>query len=171
MVRGVRFHSNPIKVKKASDTYRSETVQEPDLRELGHLYLIWCHNQPLVLFDANTFVESLPRRDRELILALQTLALRFPPGSLKPQDQERLSSMAKESRNIVMNRLADGQVNLSTLQTLCILSMVDFTGWLSYQVQTHRPNQQSRWQDSSGFVESEHSKPSCTKSSSELCIG
>ncbi|RJE21838.1 hypothetical protein PHISCL_05822 [Aspergillus sclerotialis] len=106
---------------------RDSSPQEPNLKDLGDLYLTWCHNQPLALFNRNTFIESLPRRDRELVLALQALALRFPPGSFKPQTHDELGSMAKESRNIVMSRIADGQVNLSTLQTLCLLSVVDFT--------------------------------------------
>lgn len=104
-------------------------MQEPGLEGLGQLYLTWCHNQPLALFSKDTFVESIPKRDRELILALQAVAFRFPPGSLTPQHNERLASMTKEARHIVMNRITDGQVKLSTLQTLCLLSLVHFTGW------------------------------------------
>ena len=103
-------------------------MHEQNLRDLGLLYLTWCHNQPLTLFDKDTFVESLPKRNRELILVLQALAFRFPPGSITPQYNEQLSSMAETARKIVMNRITDRQVDLPTLQTLCLLSVVDFAG-------------------------------------------
>lgn len=98
------------------------------MTHLGLSYLTWCHNQPLFMFNQDTFQESLRTRDRELLLALQALTLRFPPGSMNPRKQEKLNSMATEARHVVMNRIADGQVRLSTLQTLCVLSVVDFTG-------------------------------------------
>ncbi|KAJ6179426.1 Zn(II)2Cys6 transcription factor [Penicillium mononematosum] len=97
-----------------------------NLEDLGHLYLTWCHNQPLALFDKDTFVQSLPKRNRELILVLQALAFRFPPGSITPQYYGQLSSMAETARQIVMNRIMDRRVDLPTLQTLCLLSVVDF---------------------------------------------
>lgn len=52
------------------------------------------------------------------------MAMRFPPGSLGTQ--QLLDAKAKAARLLVMDRVADGQVELSTLQSLCLLSMVDF---------------------------------------------
>ncbi|KAH7126053.1 hypothetical protein EDB81DRAFT_203261 [Dactylonectria macrodidyma] len=96
------------------------------LVETGQLYLTWCHNQPIALFREERFLESLKDRDREVLLAIKALSLRFPPGTLTPQKRERLQAMAKSSRRLVMDRIADGQVRLSTLQTLCLLSQLDF---------------------------------------------
>ncbi|OAA73463.1 hypothetical protein ISF_00364 [Cordyceps fumosorosea ARSEF 2679] len=93
---------------------------------MGRLYLAWCHGQPIALFDPETFLDSLTFRDLELILALQALSLRYPPSTLTPQKREKLDSMERESRSAVMNRIASSAVELSTLQTLCILSMVEF---------------------------------------------
>ncbi|KAH7140171.1 hypothetical protein B0J13DRAFT_446269 [Dactylonectria estremocensis] len=93
----------------------------------GQLYLTWCHNQPISLFRPDTFLETLATRDHELLLALQALSLRFPPGTLSIQKQEKLDAMAKDSRRLAMNKVIDGQVELSTLQTLCLLSIIDFT--------------------------------------------
>lgn len=95
---------------------------------MGRLYLTWCHGQPICLFNTDTFLESLTFRDLELILALQTLSLRYPPSTLTPQKREKLDSMEKEARTAVMNRIASSEAELSTLQTLCILSMVEFAG-------------------------------------------
>ncbi|XWW92649.1 hypothetical protein V2A60_000574 [Cordyceps javanica] len=101
-------------------------MPKENMLAMGRLYLAWCHGQPIALFDPEIFLDSLPFRDLELILALQALSLRYPPSTLTPQKRERLDSMERESRSAVMNRIASSAVELSTLQTLCILSMVEF---------------------------------------------
>ena len=103
-------------------------IPKENLLAMGRLYLAWCHGQPIALFDPETFLDSLTFRDLELILALQALSLRYPPSTLTPQKREKLDSMERESRSAVMNRIASSAVELSTLQTLCILSMVEFAG-------------------------------------------
>lgn len=103
-------------------------VTDQTLVETGQLYLTWCHNQPIALFREENFLDSLKSRDREVLLAVKSLSLRFPPGTLTPQKRERLQVMAKASRRLVMDRIADGHVRLSTLQTLCLLSQLDFVG-------------------------------------------
>jgi hypothetical protein len=80
------------------------------------------------LFNPDTFLESLALRDRELILALQALTLRFPANSLTAQNHERLDLLEIDAKNTVMDRIARSEVELSTLQTLCILSIVEFAG-------------------------------------------
>ncbi|KAF5121866.1 hypothetical protein E5D57_012336 [Metarhizium anisopliae] len=103
-------------------------VHKEKLLSMGRLYMTWCHGQPISLFNPDTFLESLTFRDLELILALQTLSLRYPPGTLTPQKRDKLDSMEKEARSAVMSRIASSEAELSTLQTLCILSMVEFAG-------------------------------------------
>lgn len=103
-------------------------VPKENMLAMGRLYLAWCHGQPIALFDPETFLDSLPFRDLELILALQALSLRYPPSTLTPQKRERLDSMEREARSVVMNRIASSAVELSTLQTLCVLSLVEFAG-------------------------------------------
>lgn len=103
-------------------------MPKENLLAMGRLYLAWCHGQPIALFDPDTFLESLTFRDLELILALQALSLRYPPSTLTPQKREKLDSMERESRSVAMHRIASSAVELSTLQTLCILSMVEFAG-------------------------------------------
>ncbi|KAJ6789827.1 hypothetical protein PWT90_04518 [Aphanocladium album] len=101
-------------------------IPKENMLAMGRLYLAWCHGQPIALFDPDTFLDSLTFRDLELILALQALSLRYPPSTLTPQKREKLDSMEREARSAVMNRIASSAVELSTLQTLCILSMVEF---------------------------------------------
>lgn len=90
--------------------------------------MTWLHRQPLVMFDAEKFAESLPGRDPELILALQALCLRFPPQSLNMESRQRLIAMARTSRQLVMEKIFKSQVELSVLQTLCLLSLFEYTG-------------------------------------------
>lgn len=114
MLRG-RQLTNPLRLPQRYD-------------RLSQLYLIWCHNQPLPLFQQNGFKEALEARDYELYLAIQAWCSRFPPESHVPEKQQELDDMAKSSRQIVMSCIAGGNVKLSTLQTLCILSLLSFAG-------------------------------------------
>lgn len=107
-----------------SDDGNSQT----QLRDMAQTYLSWSHCQPVTLFDLDTFVESIQSRDKELLASLQAITGRFPPGSLTPEKQERVSGMATMARRAVMIRITDGEVELSTLQSLCLLSIVDFAG-------------------------------------------
>lgn len=95
---------------------------------MGRLYLTWCHAQPIILFDAELFLDSLPFRDKELVLALRSFGLRYPPGVLTPQQRQRIASTEREAKKLVMNRIADSDIQLSTLQTLCLLSLSEFAG-------------------------------------------
>lgn len=95
---------------------------------MGRLYLTWCHAQPIILFDADLFLNSLEFRDKELVLALQSFGLRYPPGVLTAQQRQRIAFTERESKKLVMNRVADSDIQLSTLQTLCLLSLSEFAG-------------------------------------------
>ncbi|KAM5356476.1 hypothetical protein ACJ41O_003122 [Fusarium nematophilum] len=102
--------------------------EDQNLAEAGQLYQTWCHNQPLYLFRQEGFLETLQYRDRELRLAIQALSCRFPPGTLTPERQLAIDAVTKTCRKLVTDRVADGKVKLSTLQTLCVLSMTCFAG-------------------------------------------
>ncbi|KAE8362442.1 hypothetical protein BDV27DRAFT_18439 [Aspergillus caelatus] len=99
---------------------------EDRLVEVGQLYQKWCHNQPLCLFRQEDFPNSVQFRDQELQLAIQTLTCRFPPGHLKPTIRHEIDSMSGLCRKLVMEHVANSKVKLSTLQTLCLLSMACF---------------------------------------------
>ncbi|KAF5515330.1 hypothetical protein CGCS363_v000123 [Colletotrichum siamense] len=82
--------------------------------------------QPITLFHEESFLTSLATRAPELVLSLQALVLRFPPGSLSPDAEQQLNTKARSARRMVMERVTEGRVELSTLQSLCLLSMFDF---------------------------------------------
>lgn len=74
-------------------------------------------------------MQNLNSREPELLFALLALAGRFFDA---PMRRSSADDFLEKSRRMVMGRVCEGNVELSTLQTLCLLSMVDFTSrqWL-----------------------------------------
>jgi len=73
-------------------------------------------------------MEMLPYRDPELLLALLSLGSRFANTRLDAEIRfEQAQGYAEKARLMAMHRVVKGEVELSTLQTLCLLSLVDFT--------------------------------------------
>ncbi|KAL4748349.1 hypothetical protein BDW72DRAFT_214853 [Aspergillus terricola var. indicus] len=96
----------------------------PNAMQLFHTY---CNFQPLPLFHHKSFSAS-ENRDQELILAMKALGLRFGGnGIADPGIDRQIKDWTEQSRRMVMARVAEGSVELSTLQTLCILTLIDHT--------------------------------------------
>ncbi|TID24780.1 hypothetical protein E6O75_ATG03985 [Venturia nashicola] len=98
--------------------------------QIAERYLKYCDCQPLPLFHFQTFMQSLRMRDPEIIYVILALAIRFADdilthGSENADKQSR--DLAEKAREIVMERITNGPVELSTLQCLCLLSLIDFT--------------------------------------------
>ncbi|KAH8649721.1 hypothetical protein BGZ60DRAFT_389605 [Tricladium varicosporioides] len=93
-------------------------------------YLRFCDCQPLPLFHHQSFLQTLQQRDDEILLSVLGLATRFC-GDLPlylGQSQTRLADgHVRAARGIVFKKVLDGTVELSTIQSLCLLSLVDFT--------------------------------------------
>jgi hypothetical protein len=95
----------------------------------SRLFLTYCNCQPLPLFHHETFFASLDARDIELQDAIQALAMRFSDGgTTDPNTEQRIRSRTESCRKRVMDRIANGTVELSTLQSLCLLSLIEHTG-------------------------------------------
>jgi hypothetical protein len=96
--------------------------------EVAELYLLYCDCQPLPLFHRGSFIEILATRDSELILAMLALAIRFSDNSrMSERPMDLIAGYAEESRTLVMSKIVKGSVELSTLQSLCLLTLVDFS--------------------------------------------
>ncbi|EMT67725.1 hypothetical protein FOC4_g10005833 [Fusarium odoratissimum] len=88
---------------------------------------MWCHNQPVHLFRQEDFLDTLKHRDTELQLAVKMLTYRFPPGQISADKNAALCLLSASCRKLVTDRIYDGKIRLSTLQTLCLLSMISFS--------------------------------------------
>ncbi|KAE8349668.1 hypothetical protein BDV28DRAFT_140745 [Aspergillus coremiiformis] len=106
---------------------------------IGELYLLYCDSQPLPLFHRATFLSSLRNRDPELIYAILALGVRFAEGQSRDASDlmARISGYTEVARSLVMKRISEGPVELSTLQCLCLLSLVDFTNGNTHRSSIH----------------------------------
>ncbi|KAF2796789.1 hypothetical protein K505DRAFT_156496 [Melanomma pulvis-pyrius CBS 109.77] len=112
----------------------SPSISEPGLPPLevithaAEVYLQYCDCQPLPLFHRATFMQTMRDRDPEIIFSLLALTLRFlePPhvqhGQLSP-----ISGYVEAARSLVSRKIFDGAIELSTIQALCLLTLVDFS--------------------------------------------
>lgn len=82
-----------------------------------------------MLFPNRSSLASLGKRDPELLLAIEAIGVRFKrPGVVDQDIQLEIKRKTERACQMVMMRLASGTVELSTIQTLCLLSMLEFTG-------------------------------------------
>jgi hypothetical protein len=97
----------------------------------GENYLLYCDCQPLPLFDRSTFIQRLRERESEVLFSLLALALRFNEDGPNHEGQAKIvTDYVEAARALVTKKVMDGLVELSTIQSLCLLSLVDFTGML-----------------------------------------
>lgn len=96
------------------------------------MYRIFCNYQPLPLFPREVSSASLASRDPELVLAIEALGTRFlGKGVKESRIEKQIKVKTKRASKMAITRLAEGSVELSTIQTLCLLSFLEFTGKLS----------------------------------------
>lgn len=89
----------------------------------------YCHGQPLLLFHP-CIERDFEIRDPELIAAIIALSMRFLDDALASEMKLEANDFATYSRNTVSKRVNDGKIRLSTIQSLVLLSFLDFTGKL-----------------------------------------
>ncbi|KAJ5090307.1 C6 transcription factor [Penicillium argentinense] len=105
---------------------------------VAELYLSYCDSQPLPLFHRSSFLASLPIRDVEIIYAILALGLRFSDTYHDARElAEQVNSYAEVARGLVMKRVSEGPVEISTLQCLCLLGLVDFTNGNTHRSSIH----------------------------------
>jgi hypothetical protein len=112
-------------------TMPSSSITLPPWEEIipiAELYLLYCDSQPLPLFHRDGFLASLQTRETELLFAILALASRFSyPYHNSTGPASFVNGYAEVARGLIMKRVSEGPVELSTLQCLCLLSLVDFT--------------------------------------------
>ncbi|KAL4906965.1 hypothetical protein BDW74DRAFT_176562 [Aspergillus multicolor] len=122
------FHprqSYPEPIPEPSAT--PSTQAGPVAQNAMQLFHTYCNFQPLPLFHHKSFFAS-EDRDQELLLAMKALSLRFKGnGMADPEIDRQIKDWTEGSRRMVMARVVEGSVELSTLQSLCILTLIDYT--------------------------------------------
>ncbi|RDW84493.1 hypothetical protein BP6252_02083 [Coleophoma cylindrospora] len=101
-------------------------------------YLLYCDCQPLALFHRDSFIATLGDRDSEVMFAILALTIRFSEDSPFYGDCGELAAgYAEAARVIVMQSVSQGTVELSTLQSLCLLSLIDFSNGNTQRASVH----------------------------------
>ncbi|KAL4930250.1 Zn(II)2Cys6 transcription factor [Aspergillus undulatus] len=110
--------------EQTTETKQSSTIAHTALQ----LFYTYCNFQPLPLFHHKSLPDSSASRDPELLLTMQALGLRFTPnGIADPEVDKQITEWTESSRRMIMARIAEGSVELSTLQALCLLAYIDYT--------------------------------------------
>ncbi|KAF4968997.1 hypothetical protein FSARC_3651 [Fusarium sarcochroum] len=108
----------------ATTSPRASTIpNEQSLEVIGHAYLRYCECQPLPLFDHSTFIGSLSTRDPELVYAVTAAVCWACPNECELGEKADYVELA---HTLAMARVTKGNVELSTIQTLCLLSFSYF---------------------------------------------
>ena len=82
--------------------------------------------QPLWLFDPEDF-SPVEESQPELILAVLALAVRYSTHEFfEGQTQTMSQRYAESTRKYIMDQIAEGTVQLSTIQSLCLLALANF---------------------------------------------
>ncbi|KAL3595881.1 hypothetical protein FPOAC2_10251 [Fusarium poae] len=83
------------------------------------LYFEYCHRQPIWCFERDEVSNFVSMHD-ELACSILALTLRFSDNA----HQAKL--YANNAKNLIMLRIANGSVDLATLESLCLLSYSSF---------------------------------------------
>ncbi|KAL2814866.1 hypothetical protein BDW59DRAFT_167006 [Aspergillus cavernicola] len=97
--------------------------------EMAKVYLRYCDCQPLPLFDRDSFISTFPNRPLEVVhgvLASVTRLTHETRGSSWPNTTFNAKRSKDTATRLVMSSITGGVVELSTLQTLCLLALVNF---------------------------------------------
>lgn len=94
--------------------------------EVIAIYFQRCHMQPLWLFDRGDLANP-EECSEEIILSLLALTLRHSNHTFFEGRSEALSEKyAQLAREYIMFRIAQGNIKLSTIQSLCMLAFTNF---------------------------------------------
>ncbi|KAK0664732.1 hypothetical protein DIS24_g245 [Lasiodiplodia hormozganensis] len=123
------LNSLPPPVDQPSPPATASTLPQWDtIVSVAELYLLYCNGQPLPLFDPKTFISTLGTKDPEVLFGILAVAVRFSDDPLyRDRREQAVRGYAEAARTLVMRRVSHGPIELSTLQALCLLSLVDFS--------------------------------------------
>jgi len=85
------------------------------------LYFQYCHRQPIWCFDREE-IKDLSHISEELVCSILTLTSRFS------KERDEMLHYGDTARTLVMLRIANGTVELETIESLCLLAYSSFVG-------------------------------------------
>lgn len=95
---------------------------DPDELAAGvNLYFKYCHRQPIWCFEREE-VEDPDSLPEELASSILALTSRFSDR------RDRIQLYGNNAKTLIMLRIANGTVELATIESLCLLSFSSFMG-------------------------------------------
>lgn len=119
------FSSRPSSVKSISELSTRRPSFTTTAKAIG-LYFEYCHRQPIWCFDRGE-VEDQDRLPDELVWSIMALTSRFS------QDRDQSQHYDGNAKSLIMLRIANGTVDVSTIESLCLLSYAYFIGMLGFK--------------------------------------
>ncbi|KAL4877463.1 hypothetical protein BJY04DRAFT_198009 [Aspergillus karnatakaensis] len=106
--------------------------------EISKTYLLLCDSQPLPLFYPDTFVSTFPNRSFEIVYGVLAVALRFADETTAATGSLPNGKECKQAAyHLAMSSISTGHIELSTLQTLCLLAIMEFNDGNMTQCRVH----------------------------------
>jgi hypothetical protein len=84
------------------------------------IYFSCVHRQPLWLFDYDGSLS--PNSCEELILSVLSLSIQYAPSQFRGFQLQYPKIYSNAARTLVMHKIADGDIELSSIQSLCLLA-------------------------------------------------
>ncbi|KAJ9199183.1 transcriptional regulator family: Fungal Specific TF [Paecilomyces variotii] len=116
---GSSYSTNDTALVDSGCDYRSPQHSSMLIATAISLYLDHCHRQPIWCFNLEE-LGDLASHSEELLCSVLALTMRFSDE----RDQEY--DYAENARGLVMLRIANGTVELATIESLCLLSYSSF---------------------------------------------
>ena len=92
------------------------------------LYFQYCDKQPLWLFEPDDLLVPETCRS-EVVFGILSLALRYSRNPfLDGRTDQMCRQYAEAARSYAMLRVAQGTVNLSTIQSFCLIALAEYIG-------------------------------------------
>lgn len=117
-----------------------------------NLYFQYCHRQPIWLFDREE-VKDPSYISEELACSILTLTSRFS------QERDEMLHYGDSARTLVMLRIANGTVDLETIESLCLLAYSSFLGTRNKKPDLKNATNKRRWQHSPRTLSSRPCSP------------
>lgn len=120
--------STPASQANTDSTSGRPRPDQVDIARGIRTYFNHCHRQPIWCFEREDVTNFAALPD-ELVYSILALTSHF-----SPRQNNQTSNYGNDARHLIMLRIANGAVSLSTIESLCLLSYSTFMGALKMEL-------------------------------------
>jgi hypothetical protein len=123
-------------ISSQSTSRQTKLTHRVQIERLGQVFLTFCADQPLPLFQRDGFVESLLDRADAALFAIIANSMRHAPDIEDAPHNQDCLTFRDAAHTRIMADIGRGNVHLFTLQALCLVVFFDFTSRLRSHLTT-----------------------------------